>query len=304
LYDDHENGTDPRRLIVALTSASTSPTTVQMVESFAGPNIDVMSVGHAVTRNFLIQKPRNEGVIVDLPDGAPLFMRDVAMGFRQGVADVADFRVVSGSAVTITVLAASPGVVPATLLGGPQLPGDGKGRTGTFSLASYGTQTIDYTVGGQDASTTIGDREPSVPKTDPAIPGADFGDYGVMFNLTLIAHNPSDTSQTVYIYEAPRGGPVRASYLLDNQSVPTELGCGTSPPSATSAPRRYLIGQFDVGPRSTQTHLIRTMTDGGSNYPLEIGLSSQPPQPATPPISAPDGCFPKPQPNATPPVTP
>jgi hypothetical protein len=35
------------------------------------------------------------------------------------------------------------------------------------------------------------------------------------------------------------------------------------------------------------------MTDGGSFYPLEVGLSGTPPQPVTPPVSAPDGCFPK-----------
>jgi len=50
LYDYHENGTDPRRLVVVLSTTSTAPTTAQMVESFAGPNIDVMGVGHAVAR--------------------------------------------------------------------------------------------------------------------------------------------------------------------------------------------------------------------------------------------------------------
>jgi hypothetical protein len=35
------------------------------------------------------------------------------------------------------------------------------------------------------------------------------------------------------------------------------------------------------------------MTDGGSNYPLEIGVSSTPPLASTPAITAADGCFPK-----------
>ena len=300
IYDYHENGSDPRRLVVALSTSSTAASSVHVIEAFAGPNIDVMSVGHAVTKNFLISKPRNQGVIVDLPDGAPFLARDVLLGFRQGVADVADFRVLSGGPVTITVLAVSPNVAPATLLDGPVLPGDGKGRHGTFSLSNYGAQTLEYTAGGDDASVTLGDREPTVPTADPKDPGADFGDYGVMFDLALNVHNPTDAAQTVYLYEAPRGGPVRASYLVDGAATPTELGCATSPPNATSPPHRYLIAQFELTPRSSQAHIVRTMTDGGSNYPIEVGLTAQVPQPATPAISAPDGCFPKPQPSAAP----
>ena len=295
LYDYHENGTDPRRLVIVLSTSSTTPTTAQVVESFAGPNIDVMGVGHAVAKNFLIQKPRNEGVVLDLPDGAPIFRRDVLLQMQQGTADVADIQILQGGPLTITVLAASPSVPAATLLSGAQLPSDGKGRHGTFTLANYGAQTLDFTVGAQDATVTLGDREQTVPRFNAADPGVDYGDYGVTFNLHLIARNTGDTAQTVYIYEAPRGGPVRATYLLDGSATPTELGCGTSPPTATSPARRYLIGQFDVAPHSAQTHTMWTMTEGGSNYPLVIGLTTNPPEPQTPPIFGPEGCFPKPQ---------
>ena len=295
LYDYHENGNDPRRLVVALSSASTAPTSVQVVESFAGPNIDVMGVGHAVARTFLVQKPRNEGIVLDFPDGGALFRRDVPLLMQQGTADVADFQILQGGPLTITIMAVSPNVQPTSLLGAPQLPGDGKGRHGTFALSNYGAQTVDFTVGQQDTTVTLGNREQTVPKANTADPGADFGDYGVMFSINLIARNNGDTPQTVYIFEAPRGGPVRATYLLDSSATPTELGCATSPPSATSPPRRYLIGQFDVGPHSAQTHSMWTMTEGGSNYPLVIGLSTTAPEPQTPPIFGPEGCFPKPQ---------
>jgi hypothetical protein len=36
------------------------------------------------------------------------------------------------------------------------------------------------------------------------------------------------------------------------------------------------------------------MTDGGSFYPVEIGVTETTPQPSAPPITAPDGCFPSP----------
>jgi hypothetical protein len=37
------------------------------------------------------------------------------------------------------------------------------------------------------------------------------------------------------------------------------------------------------------------MTDGGSFYPAQIGITATPPQPNAPGVFAPDGCFPKPQ---------
>lgn len=292
LYDYHENGPQRRRLVVALQSASTAPSSLHVIEAFAGPNADVMSVGHAVTRNFLTYKPRNQGVVVDLDDGAPFYLRDLSAGNREGIAAATDFRLLLGGPVTLTVLAVSPGVNPATLLDAPVLAGDGKLRRGSFLLSDYGSLALNYTAGGADASTAIGDREPTVPKADPNEPGRDFGDYGVLFTMNVTLSNPTDTPQTLYFYESPRGGPARASYLVDGQLF--ELGCGTSARSATAPPNRYQIGlPVLLAPHATQTHLIQTMTDGGSNLPIEVGVTATPPQPTTPPISAPDGCFPK-----------
>lgn len=294
VYDYHENGPLPRRLVVALTAAPDAPSTVQAVESFAGPSGDVMGVGHAVTKNFLINKTRNQGLIFDLSGGAPFYQRDMALTALQGAANATDFKILSGGPVTITVLAVSPGVNPATLLDAPPLPSDGKNRKGVFNLSNYGAQTLTYAAGGPDAKTIIGDREPTVPNLEGAAGGQDFGDYGVLFNFNFALTNPTDNAQTVFLYEAPHGGPARASYLIDNDAQPVELGCATSPRTSTSPPNRYLIRQFTLGPHASETHVVRTMTDGGSNYPVEIGITATPVQPATPPISAPDGCFPKP----------
>ena len=293
LYDYHENGPQQRRLVVVLSSESTAPSSVQVVESFAGPNADVMTVGHVVTRNYLTNKPKNQGLIFDIAGNAPLYERDLLAGNREGVAASSDFNVISGGPVTITVMAVSPGVNPATLLNSPLLPGDGKLRKGTFSLANYGTVGLNYVAGGADASTSIGDREPTVPAVAPDVTGRDWGDYGVLFTLNFALNNPTDSPQTVYFYESPRGGPARAAYLVDG--VLNELGCATSARSATEVPHRYQIGPPIILPaHAAQTHTLRTMTDGGSNLPIEVGVTATAPQAATPPISAPDGCFPKP----------
>lgn len=287
LYYYHENGSDPRRLVVMLSTDSEAPSEVQSIDSSAGPNIDVLTVGHAVTRNFLVMKPNNQGAIFDLPQSNPLIVHDVAMTDGQGVAGNIDLRVLMGGAVTVTVMAVSPGVDPASLVKATPLPGDGHNRTGVFSIADFGQLTVAYTVGGPDAQTVYADREPSPPNVDPSATGHDYGDYGVLHQIRFDMSNPSGQPATVYLYEKPIGGVVRSSFLVDGQLY--EVGCAR-------AQNHYQIGvPYQLASGSSQSTTILTMTDGGSNYPLEVGLTITPPQPSTPPISSPDGCFPKPQ---------
>ena len=284
LYYYHENGNDPRHFYVALSTAVNDPASVQVTNSSAGPNIDVMSVGHAVTKNFLLMKPLDEGVILDLQPGAFTPIVDTSVGAREGIAGTIDFHVLNGGPVAVTILAASPGTDPQTLLSQPVLPGDGHHRRGTFALASFGNDALTYSAGGPDAKLVYADRAASPPNAEPGNNGTDFGDYGVMHTIVFTLENPTDTASNAYLYERPLGGGVRSSFLVDGRLV--ELGCAREPVP-------YQIAAYSLQPRQTYHLVVQTMTDGGSSYPIEVGVTSTPPQPGTPSISAPDGCFPK-----------
>ncbi len=288
LYYYHQNTADARRLLVVLSAAGTQPSTVQLIDASAGPNIDVMSVGHAVSRDFLTYKPLNQGVVVDVPAGQPY----VADDFQQmkpldGAAGSIGIRVVRGGPVIATVLAVPVSATSADIasyMNGPQLPGDGHHRTGVFDVSKFGTETIAYTLGGPDAQIQYGAATP--PAADPGSTGHDYGEYGVLRTITFDIENPGTAPATVYLYERPMGGVVRSSFLVNGALV--QVGCAR-------VSERYQIGQpFAVNPGKAQI-TVQTMTDGGSNYPLEVGLTATPPLPATPAITAPDGCFPKPQ---------
>ncbi len=297
LYFYHDNGPQARRVVVILSSQSQDPSSVQIIDSTAGPNIDVMSVGHATSKNFLLYKPRNQGIVVDLD--TPYVLHDLAMQYRQGVAGTVGLRVLSGGPVNVTVVAVSPGVDPLTFLNQPQLPDDGHHRTGVFSLANYGTAQLAYAVGGPDAKFVYGDREPTPPNAVPNSPGHDYGDYGVLWNIGFTLANPTSAPATVFLYERPIGGVVRSSFLVGDALI--DMGC-------VRVPQPYQVGAYTLKPNQTYRLNVETMTDGGSNYPLEIGITQTPPQPTPPPISAPDGCFPKPaaspSPAGSPPASP
>lgn len=294
LYYYHQNSQDQRQLAVVLTSST--PATVQLIDASAGPNPDVMSVGHAVTRDFLLQKPRNEGIVVDVGPSAPYVAQRFVMNPLDGAAGSIGIRVMSGDAVTVSVVA-----LPATAtdrqliayLSQPRLPGDGHHRTGLFSLVNFAGDTLPYTAPGPDASVQYGAQTPPAvtDADDPAPSGRDYGEYGVLRWVNFVIDNPLDRPQVLYLYERPMGGPVRSSFLVNQTLV--QVGCAR-------LAERYQVGDaFTVAAHAKVLLPVLTMTDGGSNYPLELGITAAAPQPTVPPISAPDGCFPKPEPTPT-----
>jgi hypothetical protein len=285
LYYYHDDASDPRRIVVVLSSAASDPTSVQVIDASAGPNVDVMSVGHAVTRNFLLTKPKDLGTILDLDADQPYVLKDVAMTAHQGVAGNLDIRVAAGGPVTVTVLALSPGVDPRTLLAAAPLPDDGHHRTGVFQLGGFGNDALSYVAGAPDSKIAIGDRDPTAPSVDPSAPGHDYGDYGVWHTIAVSLSNPSPAPATAYLYFKPLVGIARASFLVDGSLV--EIGC-------VREPQPYQIAAIPLDPGATRQVRLDTMTDGGSFYPVEIGVTAVAPQAQAPAISSADGCFPKP----------
>ncbi len=286
LYYYHDDASDPHRLVVALTNDSQDPTSVQLVDASAGPNMDVMHVGQTLTKNFLLTKARGEGVVVSLSQDDPYLLADVPMSARQLVTGAVDLRVLSGGPVDVTVLAVSPGVDPRSLLEAPTQPDDGHHRTGVFDISGFGDDTLNYTAGGSDATLVVGDTDPTPPAAGSAAQGHDYGDYGVTHTIDLTLTNPATTPASAYLFLKPLAGPARGGFLIDGNLF--EIGC-------VRTPVPYQITSFDLGPGQTYRTVVTTMTDGASFYPVEIGLTATPPQPSAPQINAPDGCFPKPQ---------
>jgi hypothetical protein len=295
LYYYHDNNAQPRDLAVVF-SAPSGSSTVQLIDASAGPSIDVMTVGHNVTRDFLTRKPNNQGIIQTIVPGSPYIAEIVAMKPLDGAAGNIDVSILSGSALDVAVLSIAPNTPDSAipgLLAQAKLPGDGHHRTGVFNVSGYAQDTLAYRVGGDDVSLDYGLHSP--PTLEPP-DGRDFGEYGVWRTLNFAVTNPTDQPATLYLYEQPMGGPVRSSFLINGTPPLADIQCAR-------ASERYQIAPI-TAPPGAMTIQLQTMTDGGSFYPLEVGLTATPPSPVPPPISAPNGCFPKPQTTATPAASP
>jgi hypothetical protein len=279
LYYYHSDLGVPRDLDVVLTASA--PSRVQIVQSAAGPDLDVMSVGHTVSRDYVRYEQSNEGTVVALVPGTPFIVRHALLLQGEVVAGAAAFRVLAGAPVNVAVVAAPAGSRPEAYLAAPRVPFDGHRRHGTFDLRGFGELTQSYTVGGPPASAQYGGRSPTPRNLDPSDDGRDYGDYGIVHRIAFTLRNPTDVAQLVYLYEKPLGGPVRSSFFVDGQLK--ELGC-------VRVPQPYWIMTYQLPPQSMGGSTTITMTDGGSFYPLEVGATDSRPLPYTPPPGSADGC--------------
>lgn len=289
LYYYHSDIGVPRDLDVVLTAAA--PSRVQLIASAAGPDLDVLSVGHAVTRDFLRYRQANEGAVLDVVPGKPVDVRHSLILQGELVAGAVDLHVLSGGPVNASVVAAPAGSSPDVFLSGPRVPFDGHRRHGVFALDGFGAIAQTYTVGGPDVAVQYGGKTPTPRNLEPADGGRDYGDYGVVHRITFTLANPTDAPQLVYLYEKPLGGPVRSTFVVDGRF--RELGC-------VRLPQPYWITTYQVPAHWTGASTTLTMTDGGSFYPLEFGVTATPPQPYTPSVGTPDGCSPNVTPFAAP----
>ena len=273
LYYYHSDLGVPRDLDVVLTAKVA--TRVHLLATASGPELDVMNVGHTVTRDFLRFEANNEGTVVDVAPGTPFVVRHTLLLQGEVVAGAVDVRVVSGGAVTVSVVASPAGGHPQAYLDGPRVGFDGNRRHGVFDLTGYGAIAQTYTVGGPPAAIKYGIRTMTLRNLDPNDDGRDYGDYGVVHRITFTLANPTNDPHTLYIYEMPLGGPVRSSFIVDGQF--RELDC-------VRLRQPYWITTYQLAPHSTGATTTVTMPDGGSFYPIEFGVTE------TPPLNADEGC--------------
>ncbi len=285
LYYYHSDVGVPRDLDIVLTA--TTPSRVQLIGSQAGPELDVMSVGHTVTRDFLQYTQSNEGIVVDVAPGKPFIVRHALILQGEVAAGALDMNVVGPGAVTVSVVASAAGSSAQAYLAGPRVPRDGHRRHGTFDLLGFGNITASYTVGGPAAAVQYGGRTRTPRDIDSSDGGFDYGDYGVIERITFTLANPTDAPALAYLYEKPLAGPVSSNFIINGQFK--DIGC-------VRMPQPYWLQTYSLPAHSTGTATAITMTDGGSFYPLEFGVTDTQPLPNTPPVGSPDGCSPNPQP--------
>ena len=256
LFYHHVNGTGSSgELAVELWNLGEKTAYVQCVAGTGGPSRDESWAGHRAANEFLGNRAGNVGWIIPVPPrtAAPVLAHRVtANATASGVVEMrtsapADLRVrlylapqrAERLPYRISAYSESP------LLGKWQYPGPRR------------EVSAQYVVGREWAFVTIGDR---------AVAGVVEGDrlagnYGVIYDVELDLVNPTAEPAPVLIALEPAGGPARGTVLIDGR--PAEAAVLYRDSEAELA--RYILGPGE----GRRVH-IRTMPQGGSNYPVRL----------------------------------
>lgn len=292
LYAYHVASLPDTHLSLVLQTAS-GAARVQVLGYAAGPADAYAYVGHLATLQYLLERATQESAIVPVVAGAPYVMalgRGV-MHPNDLVTAVFDLRVLAGEPVEVDVVATLGNADPATSPAGPDAPGDGHGRRGTFSLGAVPPLALAFTAGAAEPAPFSAGVKGLVNLEPGGRPLG--GDYGVLRSLSLQLSNPLAQAQDVYLYESPAGGSSTTTIWFAGDEHPTEFPC------VRGSAARYIVKQFTLGPGEKRAVGGEFMTDGASSFPLLFGVSAEPPSPPPGP-SSPDACNPKPLPSATP----
>lgn len=252
-----------RRLLVKVQNNGSEASLLQVIDGLAGPNPNILQVGHESTRRFLVHEAANEGEIYEVPPGATINVIDQLLPGDNLISGLQQMRVISGDGVRIAVVVQdaddSPvGAVSDTLLQSAVRHARGVYRVPDFYYDEY------YTVGDAPTTLTIG-KLPLRNMVQGEVLG---GDYGVKQSANLTLLNPSDRPANVGMWFQPRGGRATGSFFVDGRLLqlhPVNPG------------RAELLKIFSVPAHGYRQVATVTMPEGGSSYPVTLILSSEAP---------------------------
>jgi hypothetical protein len=280
IYLYHVAMTDARTFGLVL-RARDAASHVALTGSAAPPSSKYLCAGHRATADYLRERRRRESVVATVAPGRPFVLPlQGDMHARDLIAAAYDITVLDGGAVDVEVVSTAHGIDPLSVADDPEAPADRSRRKGEFALAAIRPISLDLRIGSNDEEPSVDIGLGSVegtPEFPNLRPGPRFfpGDYGIVRPVRLHLINATDTQQTAFLYEVALNRGLTSTFWFDGDAAPTEV------PMVTDPNQRYLVRAFPLAPNEDRTITGEYMTDGGSNYTAEYGLTADTPQ--TPP---------------------
>jgi len=261
----HYNSTKsvPRRIVVKAQNNDVESSFLELIAGIAGPNPNVLAVGHESTKRFLIREAHSEGRVFEVPPHATVNISDQLLPPGSLVSGLMQLRVVSGSNVRVAVVVQDASEIPVGPISETLLSSAVRHARGVYSVPDF-NYDISYSIGDDPAALLIG-KLPLPNLVQGEVLG---GDYGVKQSASLTLLNQTSSEARVGMWIEARGGRATATFLIDGQLVelhPVDVG------------RPALVRTFSVPANGYKRVSIVTMPEGGSSYPVRVTFASQPP---------------------------
>ena len=272
----HENRTGaPGELVIELANEGNWPTRVQVVQGAAPASADSMWAGHLAARAFLRRQRHDIGYLLDLEPGQVL--RPVIEQVRPGhcASGIAEYRVLSGSDVSVRVRLASAG---SNMPLGTAEPSPPPPEPALWAFPEA-ERKIDatYTVGQRWAFISIG-RRPAV----GLIPEQRLlGNYGIIYDVRLTADNPGQEEVDLELLLTAPSGVARGVFYINGKEVESPL---------VRPGEDAILHRTPLPAGRSQTLRILTIPESGSFYPVILvgrAIRKTPPPPIEPEPSQP-----------------
>lgn len=254
----HQNGTGrPFVFQVHLLNPGPEPAEVHVIEGDAGPFVDAIQVGHRAGHRYLDAATKGIGYVTRIPARGARTIYTTNVPHDDVVSGIYGLRILTGGPVVAQV-AAQPG---------PTLP---TVRAGLLETAREEPNTYPTPEKDERYQYTCGEHWTFVPLGRKAITAKDpnrklFGNYGVLYNITVDLNNPSDEEKTVRILLNPEAGWARGVFLIEGKLVEAPQ---------IAPPGEAVLWTVRLAPQEQRRVSIRSIPVGGSSYPVSIVVRS------------------------------
>jgi hypothetical protein len=242
---------------IYLVNPNKAPVDVQVVEGEAGPYIDPLQAGHRAGQRYLAAASRDIGYITRVPARGCRLVYLAQVPQLQTVSGIYSFRPMSGGPIVAHVRATSETSPPEVT---DDLVAAARSEPHTYPSPKK-DEKYTYTVGEHWAFVPMGRRAISGRSTNRKL----FGNYGVLYNITVDINNPTDTERTVRVLLTPEAGWARGVFLIEGKLV-------EAPQVAPPGEAVLWSGKLAAGEQRRVT--ITGIPVGGSAYPVSLVVRS------------------------------
>jgi hypothetical protein len=264
LYYHYANsGAQARRVIVKAQNNGVESSLLDMIAGIAGPNSNILAVGHDSTKRFLVNEASNQGQVFEVPPHATVNIVNQLLTASTLVSGLMQLRVISGPSIRVAVIVQDASDIPVGPISDTLLSSATLHARGVYSVPDF-YYDLAYSIGDDPVQLVIG-KLPLPNLEQGQVLG---GDYGVKQSASLTLLNSTAADARVGMWFEPRGGRATGTFLIDGELVqlhPVEPG------------KLELVRGFIVPAHGYRRVTIVTMPEGGSSYPVIVWFASQPP---------------------------